>query len=186
MDKQTIPAGNNDGDAHWFVMRDLKRTNARQPAYMMLAEKMISVFTPMTWRLFMEHGRRVRRKVPFMHDLLFVRECRSTLDPIVAKTPTLQYRWLRATYREPMTVPDADMERFIRASCATDTPEYFLPEEIGPSLHGRCIRIIGGPLDGYEGRLLTTRGSKVKRLLVELPGLIAVGVEVSPEYIQLV
>ncbi len=47
-------------------------------------------------------------------------------------------------------------------------------------MYGRKIRIEGGPLSGYEGRLLTTRGSKVKRLLVELEGFLAVGVEVDP------
>ena len=47
------------------------------------------------------------------------------------------------------------------------------------------IRIIGGTLDGYEGFLLTMRGSKVKRLLVELPSLLAASVEVEPEYIEL-
>lgn len=51
---------------------------------------------------------------------------------------------------------------------------------------GRKIRIIGGPLDNFEGSLLTVRGSKVKRLLVELPDLLTVGVEVNPEYIQLI
>jgi len=50
----------------------------------------------------------------------------------------------------------------------------------------RRIRIVGGPLDGYEGTLLTTRGSKVKRLLVEIPHLLAAGVEVNPDFIQLV
>ena len=52
-------------------------------------------------------------------------------------------------------------------------------------MYGRKIRIIGGLLNGYEGFLLTTRGSKTKRLLVNLQGLLAVGVEVNPDYIQL-
>ena len=48
------------------------------------------------------------------------------------------------------------------------------------------IRIIGGPFEGYEGRLLTTRGSKVKRLLVELPNFFSVGVEVNPDLIEII
>ena len=48
----------------------------------------------------------------------------------------------------------------------------------------RKVRIVGSPLDGYVGYLLTIRGSKVRRLLVEVKGLLAVGVEVTPEYIQ--
>jgi len=53
-------------------------------------------------------------------------------------------------------------------------------------MHGRKIRIVGGPLDGYEGNLITTRGSKVKRLMIKLQDFFAAGVEVNPEYIQLI
>ena len=47
------------------------------------------------------------------------------------------------------------------------------------------IRIVGGTLDGYEGTLVTVRGSKRKRLLVEIPMLLAAAVEVEPEYVKL-
>lgn len=176
----------NDSCSRWFVMRDLKRTNARRPAYKMLAEYNVEVFTPMKWRLSVRRGKRIREEIPFLQDLLFVRATHDILDPIVASVPTLQYRFLRNTYREPMTVPEGDMQRFICAVNASDSPSYYLPEEITPAMYGRRIRIVGGPLDGYEGSLLTTRGSRVKRLLIELPRLLAVAVEVSPEYIQLV
>ena len=167
-------------------MRDLKRANAKLPAYKFLQEKNIRVFTPMRWYLSEEKGKKVRKQVPCVRDLLFVYDCRETLDPIVELIPTIQYRWLRNQYREPMTVSDAEMERFIHAVSVSESPKYFLPEEITPGMLNRKIRIVGGPLDGYEGTLVSTRGSKVKRLLVELPDLLAVGVEVNPEYIQLI
>ena len=170
----------------WFVMRDLKRANAKQQAYQILKEKDIEVFTPMKTRLCVVKGEQVRKEVPCITDLLFVHTTRETLDPIVQNIPTLQYRWLRNKYREPMTVPDAEMERFIRAVHASALPKYYLPEEITTEMYNRPIRIVGGLLDGYEGMLLTTRGSKVKRLLVEIPHLLAVGVEVNPDYIQLI
>lgn len=178
--------GDSDKQMSWFVMRDLKRSNAKCPAYKLLEEHKVRVFTPMTWRLSMEKGKKVRKEVPFIPDLLFVRASRETLDPIVSDVATLQYRWLRGSYREPMTVGEEEMERFIHAVSQSDTPRYYLPEEITPAMHGRRIRIVGGALDGYEGTLLTTRGSKVKRLLVELPSLVSVGVEVSPEYIRFI
>lgn len=53
-------------------------------------------------------------------------------------------------------------------------------------MYGKKISIIDGPLNGYQGYLLSVRGSKVKRLLVELKGYLAAGVEVNPEYIQFV
>lgn len=52
-------------------------------------------------------------------------------------------------------------------------------------MYGRMIRIEGGPLDGYEGRLLSIRGTRVKRLIVEIPGLLVAAVEVDPKYIRL-
>lgn len=176
----------NEKDLRWYVMRDLKRANAKLPAYKLLQEKKMEVFVPMKWHLVTRKGVRVREKVPFIRDLLFVHETRGSLDAIVENTPTLQYRWLRNTYRKPMTVADADMERFIHAVSLSDSPQYYLPEEITPAMYGRKIRIVGGALNGYEGSLVTVRGSKVKRLLVELKGFLAVGVEVAPEYIQFV
>lgn len=176
----------NEEEVRWFVMRDLKRTNAKLPAYKLLDGKKKEVFVPMKWHLVTRKGVRVREEVPFIQDLLFVHETRKNLDAVVKKTPTLQFRWLRNTWREPMVVVDVDMERFIRAVNATESPKYYLPEEITPAMYGRKIRIVGGPLNGYEGSLLTTRGSKIKRLLVELKGFLAVGVEVDPEYIQLI
>lgn len=173
--------------ACWYVMRDLKRANAKQPAYQYLQSQALEVFTPMKWRLSTRQGKRIREEVPFIQDLLFVHATRMCLDPFVETVSTLQYRYSRgAAYCEPMTVPVREMERFIRAVGSSECPCYYLPEEITPAMHGRRIRIVGGPLDGQEGCLLTTRGSRVKRLLVELPQLLAVSVEVQPEYIQLI
>lgn len=171
----------------WFVMRDLKRSNAKLPAYKDLQAKEIKVFTPMRWCLRTLQGKKVREEVPFIQDLLFVHSTRQQLDPLVEGTPTLQYRYLRgAAYCTPMTVPTTEMERFILAVSTSESPRYYLPEEITPAMHGRRIRIVGGPLNGHEGSLLTTRGSRTKRLLVELPQLLAVSIEVNPEYIQII
>lgn len=170
----------------WFVMRDLSRPNAKVPAYKRLSEMSIEVFTPMKWHLSVREGRRVREKRPFMQDLLFVHSSRSVLDPIVFQTPTLQYRFARGGgYMNPMTVPYTDMQRFIVAVNSTDRPYYFLPTEITPDMYGRKVRILGGPFDCYEGYLLSSRGSRVKRLIVNLPGLLSVAVEINPDYIEL-
>lgn len=173
-------------EARWYVMRDLKRANAKLPAYKLLEDNNIRVFVPMKWHLVTCRGKHVRKEVPFIQDLLFVYETRSNLDPVVARIPTLQYRWLRNTWREPMTVPAPAMERFMFAAGSPADPVYYLPEEITPQMYKRKIRIIGGLFNGYEGCLLTARGSRVKRLLVELEGFLAVGVEVQPEYIQFI
>ena len=168
----------------WFVMRDLKRGNAKQPAYKLLGELKIRFFTPMVWKLRIRQGKRVRQQVPFMPDLLFVYDSRKVLDPLVEQIATLQYRFVKGGNHQPMTVRNADMERFIRAVDAMNNPCFYTPEEINPDMLGKKVRIVGGLLDGYEGCLQKMQGSRIKRLFVELPNLLTVAVEVQPEFIQ--
>ena len=168
----------------WFVMRDLKRGNAKQPAYKLLGELKIRFFTPMVWKLRIRQGKRVRQQVPFMPDLLFVYDSRKVLDPLVEQIATLQYRFVKGGNHQPMTVRNADMERFIRAVGAMNNPCFYTPEEINPDMLGKKVRIVGGLLDGYEGCLQKMQGSRIKRLFVELPNLLTATVEVQPEFIQ--
>ena len=182
MDKTT----QQEDTRQWFAMRDLKRRNAKLPAYKMLEGMGIECFTPMVNSFYTVNGKREAHEVPFMQDLLFVKDTRQRLDPIVEATPTLQYRYKLGVQHTPIVVSNADMERFIKAVKSTDNPKYYRLDEITPDMKNRQIRIIGGSLDGYTGTLVTMRGSKVKRLLVELPGLLAAAVEVQPEYIQVI
>lgn len=170
----------------WFAMRDLTRSNAKYSAYQMLSDLKIRNFTPMVQKIIIRNGRRMRMEVPFIRDLLFVHDTREHLDPVVEKTPTLQYRYQKGKgYCNPMIIPNDDMEKFIYAVKSVEKPQYYLPDELTPAMYRRRIRIVGGNLDGYEGMLLTTRGSRVKRILVEIPTWLAAAIEVNPEYIQL-
>lgn len=170
----------------WFAMRDLKRRHAKLPAYKLFENLKVQYFTPMVHRLVVVKGKRIDQEVPFMPDLLFVKDTREHLDLIVESTPKLQYRYKIGVQHTPIIVPTADMERFIYAVESSENPKFYSLDEVTPEMKNREIRIIGGKLDGYTGTLVTTRGSKVKRLLVELPSLLAASVEVEAEYIQLV
>ena len=170
----------------WFVMRDLKRSNAHLPAYKLLESLGVTCYTPMHWVLVTRGSQKKREYRPFIPDLLFVYETRKNLDAIVSKTPTLQYRFVKGgAYREAMVVPEAEMNRFMHAVGSVGNPRYYLPSEITSDMCRRRIRIVGGNLDGYEGKLLSVRGSRVKRFLVRLSTYLVAAVEVEPEYIQL-
>lgn len=181
-----MESGQIDTTKQWFAMRDLKRTNALQPAYKQLSEAGMEVFTPMVTRLFVRNGKRTKKEVPVMHDLLFVHECRQNLDPIVFKTPTLQYRFKKGGKPgEPIVIPEEDMARFIGAVKAADNPKFYSAEEISSLMCGRNIRMIGGVLNGYEGKLQTVRGSKTKRLIITLSSLMAVSLAINDEYVEM-
>ena len=55
----------------WFVMRDLKRGNAKQPAYKLLGELKIRFFTPMGGKLRIRQGKRVRQQVPLINNMSY-------------------------------------------------------------------------------------------------------------------
>lgn len=184
-DANVIPDAAISECKEWFVMRDLTRSNAKSPAYKRLEDMGVKVFTPLVWKLCDKRGVRYREQVPYIHDLLFIFETRKKLDLIVGQIPTLQYRYVRGAFCKPMTIRTADMERFIHAVELTSNPRYYTPAEITSEMIGRKVKIIGGPLDGYEGALQKVRGSKNRYLLVSLPSFLAVSVEVQPEFIQL-
>lgn len=171
----------------WFVLRDFKKWNAKAPAYKALPQLGVRCFTPMHWIVTTRREVRNREYVPVIQNLLFAYDTQEKLDPIVAKDTSLQYQYKRGGGSgTPMTVPDFDMERFIKAVNNDPSPVYFTVEELTPDMYGKEIVINGGPLDGYKGKLLKMQGSKKKRLIVAIPQLIAAAVEVNPDYIQFV
>jgi len=174
-------------EKRWFVMRDLKRRNANVLAIHDLRNAGLEVFTPMTQMIMTIGGRTQRRVVPVVQDLLFVHETKEILDMYVARYPNLQYRYqLGKRSNDPMSVSDMEMSRFILAVNSSDNPIFFNPGEITRSMYGKKIRIIGGLLDTFEGRLLSVKGMRSRRIIVELPHLIAAAVEVTPEFIEFI
>jgi transcription antitermination factor NusG len=177
-------------EKQWFVLRDLKRINAKDRAYVALpklAEREMEIYTPMTQCVVKHAGKSCIEERPFIADLLFVRETKQNLDPIVDAIATLQYRYMKGcSIDNPMTVRDDAMARFMQLINGEAKYEYYTPEEVSPELYGKHIRIVGGPLDGFEGRLMSKRGSKVRKLIIDLEGLLSVGVEVTPEFIQVI
>lgn len=63
-------------------MRDLKRANAKLPAYKQLLNEHFEVFTPMKEQLSVHGGKRTREEVPFIQDLLFVHDTQEAIDPL--------------------------------------------------------------------------------------------------------
>lgn len=175
----------------WYVLRDLARPNAKNPAYKQLQampEMKDCVFVPLKQHVFMEFGKRVVRFIPYMPDLVFVHKTKEELDPIVRDIKLLQYRYVRGGKQfEAMSVRAEDFKKFKDAAEQTDNVEYYSYQEVSPQIYGKQIRIIGGRLNGFEGRLMSKRGSKFKRLLVDLRECnLAAAIQVESEFIQIV
>lgn len=165
----------------WFALRDLTRTHSKNPGYKILPEKGIEVFTPMSWKIVIKNGKRKRIETPVLMDLLFAHSSRAQLDEIIENIPTIQYRYARGAYCQPIIISDVEMEQFIRATTGATNPTFYSPEEVSKLSIGSLVHINGGPLDGVEGKIIKVRGAKKKRILVSIPEFISAVVEIEPE-----
>ncbi len=170
----------------WFVMRDRTPAIAKQRAYQTLPNDGFEVFVPLQQKIKTEKGRRIRVEVPVIPDLLFVHSTKEILDPIVDKVRSLRFRYAKGN-PVPMYVSESAMQQFIDAVKSSTDVQYYSPEEITPSMYGHKVRVMGGRLQDKEGYILATRGrNSKKRLILELPGLLAATVVVEKEHIQLI
>ena len=108
----------------WFVMRDLGRTSLDKSYYKLFKDNGFEAYTPLKWQLAVKNGKRSRVQVPVIRDLLFVHDVRSRIEAFIQKYSAIQFRYVRGAYCCPMVVPEADMNRFIRVTDSTDSPEY--------------------------------------------------------------
>lgn len=192
-DIEKFPSSNSvdaesTNDMHWFAMRDLSRYNEKSPAYKILKGKVKDIFTPMHTVIKLKKGKRILIEEPILRDLLFIFDKEDKIAEFVKSIENLQFRFVKGlAYKQPLCIEKGEMERFKTAvETSYKEPVFIRSEDIKPSMYGKEVRIIGGNLNGYTGKLLKMRGSSIKRLIVELKGFFAVGVEVEPEFIEFV
>ena len=177
------PENTQPSSAEWFAMRDLKRPNAKIRAWQELTAAGFDVFTPLQQQIIS----RERRQVAVIPDLLFVHTTRAELDPIVARSTTLQYRYLKgAPAGTPVTVRAEEMNRFISLVRAAKKVSYITPDELTPAMIGRQVRLVcDGPLNGQIVNLLALPSSpRSRRILVTLPGLLSAALTLTPTALQ--
>lgn len=180
-----LPKPQNDTLSHveWFAMRDLKRSNAKIRAWQELSAMGFEVFTPLQQKIISSR----RQDVAVIPDLLFVHATRTELDPIVTSSATLQYRFVKgAGAGTPLTVRQAEMDKFITLVNAAKRVEYLTPEELTPDMIGKPMRIVcDGPLNGQTVNLLAIPGGgRSRKILVTLPGLLSAAITLTPTALQ--
>ncbi|MBQ3730732.1 MAG: transcriptional regulator, partial [Muribaculaceae bacterium] len=89
------------------------------------------------------------------------------------KTTALPIRYImnRET-RRPITVPEQEMENFIRVAGTYEEKLVYLNPDPGDFAKGERVRVIGGPFAGTEGIFIRVKGDR--RVLINIPGVVAV------------
>ena len=92
--------------------------------------------------------------------------------------------WNKSTGPEYVTIPDGQMENFIKiASQYEENITYYSPEEIDLK-RGTRVLIHGGNFDGVTGTFIKVQGKRNRRVVVMLEGITAIAAEVQPHLIE--
>lgn len=169
----------------WFAMYAYKREMRIQQE---LEEAGIESFIPMHYILKECKGKKQRVLAPAISNLVFVHTTKSVLYDFKLKTPYLQYITQKMnSRREIITVPRRQMQEFIKiAKQYEEDLIYYKPEEICLA-KGDKVRVHGGAFDGVEGVLLKLKGKRSKRVIVEIPGVIAIAAAyIEPDLIEII
>ena len=132
----------------------------------------VTNFVPMQYRREERNGRMVKRLVPSVHNLIFVKMTpREMIE--YKKTTSLPIRYImnRETHR-PIIVPNHEMENFIKVAGTYEEQLIYLNPNPGDFAKGERVRVIGGPFAGAEGIFIRVKGDR--RVLINIPGVVAV------------
>ena len=77
-----------------------------------------------------------------------------------------------------MTVPDRQMENFMRVATKTDESVMFLDEKSIVGKEGKRVKIMGGVFEGVEG--VIRRVKRCKRVVVEIESVASVAIAYVP------
>ena len=151
-------------------------------AKQLLESKGIESFVPMRYGLMVRAGRKEKRLVPAIHNLIFVHSSLRRLKEIKLKAPYLPYimREDEQKQKKALIVPDRQMNDFIRLSQTYSESLVYMDPKLQNWKKGQRVRITDGPFQGQEGEFVKLAGIKGKSVVVSVAGVVAVAIATVP------
>lgn len=150
-----------------------------------LKEEEIEYFIPKCYAVRVYHGVKSKRLVPAIPSMVFVHASQSGIADFKKRYNFLQFvMWKKSGGLEYLTVPDGQMENFIKvASHYEEDMTYLKPEEVDLK-KGTRVRILGGDFNGVTGVFMRVKGKRCRRLVVMLDGIMAIAADIRPDLIE--
>lgn len=170
---------------HWFAIRV---TYSRELAFKsFLDEAHIENFIPMRYVYAERNGQRMRRLVPAVHNLVFVRASREQMDEfknMPGMNIPIRYIMNRETH-QPIVVPDEQMHSFMLVAGTNDDNLLYLDSEELNLVKGSKVRITGGIFEGAIGEFVRIRHDR--RLVINIAGIMAVATTfIHPSLVEVI
>ena len=166
----------------WFPMRVTYSRELKVKAE--LDRLGIESFVPMTYKVVdADTDNPYHKLVPAINNLIFVRSTQERISGLKSSNEVLEpLRYmLDQTAQQPhtiMTVPNRQMENFMRVASRTDDSVMFLDDESIIGKEGKRVEIIGGAFEGVTG--VIRRVKRCKRVVVEIEGVASVAIAFVP------
>ena len=154
----------------WYAIRVTYNRELKVKAE--LDARGITNFVPMQYRREERKGVMVNRLVPSVHNLIFINITPSGMREY-RETTAMPIRYIMdREHHKPITVPNHEMENFIRVAGTYKEDLIYLNPEPGDFSEGERVRILGGEFEGAEG--IFVRIKRDRRVLINIPGVVAV------------
>ena len=166
----------------WFPMRVTYSRELKVKAELDRLE--IETFVPMTYKLVDTDTENPHLELaPAINNLIFVHSTQERISLLKSKNEVLEpLRYMMDHTAEEthtiMTVPDRQMENFMRVSSKTDNSVMFLDNDCVVGKEGKHVLITGGAFEGVTG--VIRRVKRCKRVVVELKGIACVAIAFVP------
>ena len=148
----------------------------------------VRTFVPMMWKKSASaDGTQVTKKlVPAVGNLCFAYWTKPAIEDFIrgfGETSPVHFYWDRTAGR-PLIVSDKAMNDFMTVSSTLDEDLIYITEITGKLREGQTVKVKEGPFEGVEGKVVRIR--KSRRILVELPGMLAVATTyIAPEKLEI-
>lgn len=158
-----------DNEILWYAMRAYK--SERRVEELMKAQSTLECFVAKRYELRTYHGIRLRKLVPLIPSLIFIRGRKSDIQRFKQKHQCIQYMGSVAENGKfkALVVPDEQMQAFIKVANEYESDVKYMNTSEVLLIKGSRVRIIGGTFDGVEGILLYDKEKNSNRVVVSLP-----------------
>ena len=166
----------------WFPMRVTYQREMKVKAE--LDRLGIESFVPMTYKIVdADTDNPCRKLVPAIRNLIFVRSTQERISHLKSSNEILEpLRYMIDNTAEEahtiMTIPDKQMQNFMRVASKSDDSVMFLDDESVVGKEGKRVEIIGGAFEGVTG--VIRRVKRCKRVVVEIESVASVAIAFAP------
>ena len=172
----------------WYAMRAYKNELRAEEAIRSISS--LECFVAKRYELRTYHGKKVRKLVPLIPSLVFVRGVKQDIQRLKQRFQYFQY--IGSSFGgekfRALTVPDHQMKDFIKVAQEYESDVQYISTSEVALAKGTRVKVIGGIFDGIEGVVLYDKTRNSTKVVVSLPeslGSISTA-DISPELLEVI